>query len=309
MKKIFLICIIIPALAGAYVYYLFSSEMTGKIMRWMSGHDVSVDLSGQRPSEDAETIERGRAVYEKYCPICHGEKGDGRNRMAVNVKTKPRDFTGGIYKFRSTPTGSLPTDNDIYLTISRGLRGTAMLPWFGLSTSDKWAVTYYIKTLSERFTDEEPDAPVSIPQLPDTWKDAVNRGLILYGKAKCRDCHGRTGDGDGPKADELKDDRGLPIRPRSFLRESFKRGPSIEDVYLSITTGLDGTPMASYDDAMTNEERLATAAYVHSIAGRRPRKQGGMLEMVPMTPDERAGMMIYYPSIPVGMMRYGMMRE
>src|SRR5215469_5262601 len=67
----------------------------------------------------------GQKIYLENCAACHGERGDGKGSEAQKLKTKPRDFTGGIYKFRSTPSGSLPLDDDIMKTISTGVRGTS----------------------------------------------------------------------------------------------------------------------------------------------------------------------------------------
>jgi cytochrome c oxidase cbb3-type subunit 2 len=283
------------------------TESMQQMMQWMGGQEVFVDLSGPRPTEDKRTIEAGRRIYEKRCAVCHGEKGDGNGKRANDLYSKPRDFTNGIYKFRSTPTGSLPSDEDIYTTISRGIRGTAMLPWFGLNKEEKWAAVYYIKTFSERFEEEESDSPIVIPEGTDLGADSITRGKKLFEEAKCQECHGMKGRGDGPKSDELKDDWGHPIRPRSFTYESFKRGSKVRDIFLSVATGLNGTPMASYSDAMSDKHILEVAAYVNSIAWKRSSKQGGMMGMMSMTPDERAGMMIDHPGMSGGMMGDGMM--
>ncbi len=279
-----------------------------EMMQWMSGQEVAVDLLGPRPRENERTVKAGRRIYEDRCAVCHGEKGDSRGRRADEMRTRPRDFTIGAYKFRSTPSGSLPKDEDIFTTISRGLRGTAMLPWFGLSKEEKWAVAYYLKTFSERFMEEEPDPPVAIPRITVPRTELVERGRRVYEQAKCFECHGRQGRGDGSKANELKDDWGLPIRPRDFTSEPFKRGASLHDIYLTVATGLNGTPMASYGDGMAAEDILALAAFVKSLAGQRSRDRGGMMGMMSMTPDERAGMMIDHPGMSGGMMGPGMMR-
>lgn len=269
-----------------------------QMMQWMMGRDITVDLSGPRPPENEQTLRWGKRIYEERCAVCHGEKGDGKGRRAHELETKPRDFTIGVFKFRSTPSGSLPTDEDIYTTISRGLRGTAMLPWLGLSKDEKWAVTYYIKTFSERFEEEEPEPPIRIPAIPSSQSALIERGARLYKEAKCWECHGERGDGDGPKAKELRNDWGHPVRPRSFTSEPFKRGRRTEDIFLTIATGLDGTPMSSYGESMSEEDIIALASYINSIAWTGP---SGMMGMASMTPDERAGMMISHPAMP-GMM-------
>ena len=51
----------------------------------------------------------GKAVYERKCIGCHGEKGDGKGPAAELLLPKPRDFTKGLYKIRST-ANKTPTD-------------------------------------------------------------------------------------------------------------------------------------------------------------------------------------------------------
>ncbi len=313
MKRILLIGIMILTLTVGHGYAQMGGGMMGhgmmrrmrQMMQWMSGHEVAVDLSGPRPQENMRTVMAGRWIYEERCAVCHGEKGDGRGKRANELYTKPRDFTIGTYKFRSTPSGSLPTEEDIYTTISRGRRGTAMLPWFGLSKEEKWAVTYYLKTFTERFAEEEPEPPIAIPRITVPSAELVDRGQRIYEKAKCWECHGKQGRGDGPKANELKDDWGRSIRPRDFTYEPFKRGANMRDIFLTVSTGLNGTPMASYGDGIPAEDILALASYVKSLAEQHLRYRGGMMGMMSMTPDERTGMMIDHPGMTGGMMGRG----
>ncbi len=316
MKKIVLISVILITLTAGYGFAMMGGGMMGRGMmggmwqmkKWFAGNEVSVDLSGLRPQENVWTLTQGRRIYERRCAVCHGEKGDGRGIQAYKLNTKPRDFTTGVYKFRSTPSGSLPKDEDIYTTISRGIRGTAMLPWFNLSKEDKWAVTYYIKTFSERFEEEETDTPVVIPSITASNSGLIELGQKIYEQAKCSKCHGRQGLGDGPKADELKDDWGYTIRPRDFTSESFKRGTEIQDIFLTVTTGLDGTPMASYGDTIPDKDMLSLSSYVKSLKGQHPRYLGGMMGMMSMTHDERIGMMTYHHTgMHGGMMGHRMM--
>ncbi len=316
MKRIILIGGVILALAAVYGYTQMGQRMMGgghmmgngmmggmqQMMQWMRGQEIEVNLSGPRPPENARTITEGHRIYERRCAVCHGENGDGRGKRANELHTKPRDFTIGVYKFRSTLSGSLPTDEDIYISVSRGIRGTGMLPWFGLSKKEKWAVTYYIKTFSERFEEEESDIPVAVPRVTVFPAELINRGQTVFEQVKCWECHGKNGRGDGPKANELRDDWGYPVRPRNFTSEKFKRGASIEDIFLTVTTGLDGTPMASHGDTMSAKDILAVATYVKSLTSERPSHRGGMMGMMGMTPDERAGMMIDHPGMPGGMM-------
>jgi cytochrome c oxidase cbb3-type subunit 2 len=304
MKRIVLINITILTLMVAYGYAQVGGSMIGKMeqmMQWMMGSEIVVDLSGPRPQENVKTLEAGRLIYERHCAVCHGDKGDGKGKRAVDLHTKPRDFTIGVYKLRSTPSGSLPTDEDIYTTISRGLRGTAMFPWFGLSKKEKWMVTYYIKTFTERFVEEDPDSPITIPKITIPNTELLKRGQRLYEQTKCVDCHGKKGQGDGPKANELKDNWGYSIKMRDFTTETFKRGASVQDIFLTIATGLDGTPMASNSDSISAEDILALATYMKSLNRQHLRRRGGMMGRMSMNPDERAGMKIDHPAFQFGL--------
>src|SRR5262245_29079314 len=105
---------------------------------------------------------RGREVYERRCVGCHGPKGDGNGPVAAFLDPRPRDFRLGAFKFRTTPSGSLPTDGDLFRTLTRGVRYTAMPTWHELPEKDRLAVISYVKTFSPRWKDEKPDAPIPI---------------------------------------------------------------------------------------------------------------------------------------------------
>ncbi len=255
-----------------------------QINSWLRGETLRVDLDSPRPPENEATIRAGRMLYGMRCAVCHGLKGDGKGEKAADLQVKPRDFTYGTYKFRSTPNVFPPTDEDIFKTISRGLHGTSMLPWTQLTSGQKWLVTFYIKTFSDVFEEEELEI-VKAPELVRTAGEYIERGKGVYEKAKCADCHGREGDGNGEKADKLKDDRGRPIRPRNFREQILKRGLNVEDIYLTIATGLYGTPMESYSDKLKEDEIMALAYYIQSLA---PERRSGRIESI--NPDVQIGM-------------------
>ena len=217
------------------------------------------------PQTEAQ-VERGKLAYERRCAGCHGVKGDGNGPVATFLDPRPRNFTLGSFKFRTTPSGSLPTDGDLYRTLTRGVRWTAMPTWHEAPDKERIAVIAYIKTFSARWQDEQPDAPVAIGQPPKASPELLARGKALYARAKCFQCHGEGGQGDGPSAGELRDDLKAPIRPTDFTRGQFKGGGDVRDIYRAMTTGLDGTPMPSFADSMTDDERWAISYYVLSFA-------------------------------------------
>jgi mono/diheme cytochrome c family protein len=235
----------------------------------------------------------GQRVYLESCAACHGQTGDGKGPEADRLKTKPRDLTGGIYKFRSTPSGSLPLDEDIFRTISRGVRATSMLGQLHLSEKERWAVTEYIQKFSPRFKSEKIPEPISIPAQPAADAGLIDLGKRMYADAGCAQCHGPEGKGDGPSAKELKDDWGESISATDLTLKPFKSGPNPEDLYRTISTGLNGTPMPSYANVLTPEERWSLVSYILSIATReRPRQMMGLVgeEVQGMRIDMRAAM-------------------
>jgi mono/diheme cytochrome c family protein len=238
-------------------------------------------------------LQTGERVYLENCAACHGQRGDGKGPEAERLKTKPRDFTGGIYKFRSTPSGSLPLDEDIFRTISRGVRSTSMLGQLHLSEKERWAVTEYLKTFSQRFRGDKTPEPISIPSSPERNAELVALGKRMYTDAGCNACHGSEGKGDGTSGKELKDDWGQLILPTDLTLKPFKSGPNPEDLYRTISTGLNGTPMPSYADVLSPKERWALVHYILSIATReRPRGMMGLVgeEVQGMRIDMRAAM-------------------
>ena len=276
---------------------------------WLNGETLPIDLATPKPLENDNSIKAGNFIFETRCAVCHGLKGDGKGEEAYRLQIKPRDFTYGVYKFRSTPSGDLPTDEDLFKTISRGLHGTAMLPWFGLTTAQKWYVVYYIKTFSDAFEDDEKPEIVKIPKPGKSPVDYIKLGKVVYQKAKCWECHGKEGYGDGESAEKLKDDWLQPISPTNFRQQILKRGLKIEDIYLTIATGLSGTPMPSFYDSLSQDEILALAYYIKSIAPQRPsdymrsmssqRPNEMSMMMQSVSQDENLGMMIDHVMMPM----------
>jgi cytochrome c oxidase cbb3-type subunit 2 len=217
-----------------------------------------------RPRESEPLRARGERVYQQRCAACHGKRGDGRGWAARALPIVPRDFTAGVYKLRSTPTGSIPTDEDLFTTISRGMHGTPMMAWRGLPEDERWALVARLKAFSPRFAHEEPGAVVDVPAEPTEDDALVGEGARLWTRLRCATCHG-AGDGKGPSVALLQKDPGRHVRVRDLGRGEFLRGTSARDVYLTLRTGMDGTPMGSYADGLTSRETWALAAYVRSL--------------------------------------------
>lgn len=193
----------------------------------------------------------GKQLYRRYCIGCHGPKGDGYGENAAWIDPRPRDFTAAVFKCRSTPTGTLPTDHDLFDAITRGFVTTYMPSWGPLTDQSRADLLAYIKTFSPRWKNEQSGTPITIPPEPTVTAESILHGRELFQKMECWKCHGPQGYGDGPSAATLTDSKNNPLRPYDFSNGSrFKCGTSNQDLYRIFMTGLDGTPMPSYAEVI-----------------------------------------------------------
>ena len=217
-------------------------------------------LGGDRRFEQAGAAEpsgaaqpapvRARQLYEANCAVCHGVEGGGDGPAATMFITRPRDFRAGVFKFRSTPSGSLPTDDDLLRTITHGLRWTAMIARPDLSEAERRALVQYLKKFSSRFAEETPSKGIRLTPRPAKSGESIAVGERLYRDAGCDSCHGSRGRGDGPSAAEMRDDWGWPVKAGDLSWRPLKRGSALEQIYLTIATGLSGTPMPAFDESL-----------------------------------------------------------
>ncbi|MBI4314273.1 MAG: c-type cytochrome [Candidatus Omnitrophica bacterium] len=209
-------------------------------------------------------LDAGKEAYVANCARCHGDLGDGKGPDAQRMIPRPRDFTTGTYKFRTTASGTPPTDEDLFHTISYGLAGTRMLGWEGLNEETRHNLVAYIKGLSPKFTESAPQ-PVDIGKDPGKKADLA-RGKQLYADLGCAACHGALGRANGPSAAALVDDWNQPARPANFAHKwTLRAGGEPKEIVTRLATGVDGTPMPSYIDAVPVEDLWHLAYYLHSI--------------------------------------------
>jgi len=210
---------------------------------------------------------RGKALYVRYCIFCHGPNGDGRGESAPYLDPKPRDFTKALFKCRSTPSGTLPLDSDLYDTITRGIHASGMPSWKPLLRQERTDLVAYIKTFSSAFQEEKPGTPVAMPPEPANSADSIKRGADLFQSMNCWSCHGKDGRGHGPSTAALTDSQGNPITPFDFTSGTrFKCGETNQDMFRDLLTGLDGTPMPSFSAAMSAEQRWDVVHYIRTLS-------------------------------------------
>jgi mono/diheme cytochrome c family protein len=211
----------------------------------------------------------GKELYTRNCAQCHGDKGDGNGVAAPHLMPRPRDFTSGKFKIRTTPSGKLPTDGDLHHIIRVGMPYTSMPAWPHLTEAEIDDLVAYVKSFSPDFGKPDNQAqPVDLPNPPALTAESVERGKASYAELGCARCHGDLGRTDGGTAPTLKDDWGHPIRPADLSRPwTFRGGASREDIFRTITTGLNGTPMPAFGEALTVEQRWDLTDFIHSLGG------------------------------------------
>jgi cytochrome c oxidase cbb3-type subunit 2 len=202
----------------------------------------------------AQDLERGRAVYNKWCAGCHGDDGKGTGEAAAFMLPRPRDFTRGDYQIRTTASGELPTDADIRRMVDGGMPGTSMPGWASrLSEDERNDVVAYLKTFSRFFEGASPEA-VDFGRPPRVTAEGLAEGERVFQELECFKCHGVGGRGDGQAAPTLTDDWDFPVWAADLTEPwAFNGGGTVEQIYRRFRTGLNGTPMPSYSDVLDAE--------------------------------------------------------
>lgn len=229
------------------------------------------------PREGAE--ERAERIYGWNCMPCHGAEGRGDGPVATRLGLRPRDFTRGAFKLKTSVPGEMPFDDDLARTIQCGFPQGAMPAFHDFNAEELWALVDHVKSLCRRGIDPfaaypartRIEAPAGLgPGDPDRG------GRLFRDQVRCSQCHGERGRGDGPSAPTLVDADGTPVRLVDFARggRAFKAGPRPEDIFRILTTGIEGTAMPSFQ-SLPIRDRWDLAAYVASLV--RPVEAGEAL--------------------------------
>jgi len=241
---------------------------------------LELSSAAQNGSSLSERQRAGKAVYEQHCAACHGLRGEGNGPAAVWLYPKPRNFTSGLFKIKSTPAGSLPSDEDLFETLTRGMPGSSMPSFTYLSEQQRRDAVQYVKQLTiytnssgqpiNFFTEAQAEGKLApsivVPPEPPVTVQALAEGQTWYNKLNCFTCHGLNGEGTGPSAPLLKDYWGFSLPPRDFNTGAFRGGSAGRDLYLRTLTGLAGTPMPVFGEKMmTPEQRWSLVHYVQSL--------------------------------------------
>lgn len=228
---------------------------------------VTIQLAGEESIPDVKSTPpnrdyyfQGKHVYEKSCMPCHGKRGKGDGELVTqDWEVFPRDLTKAEFKYRSTPYGKLPTNADLKRTVLHGIAGSAMPTFHEMSQKDLASVIEYIKFFSRDWKRAENHGiALKIPANPNKSVNPEEQILLLKQgnqlfQQLCAPCHGIQGKGNGPVANSLEDSEGNPLPP-SNLRAPLGCGNREEDILRTILTGMTGTPMPSFADALSPKE-------------------------------------------------------
>ncbi len=103
----------------------------------MSGTALS---GGKSKGPSPEQLEKGKALFTANCVPCHGEKGDGSGPAAAALNPKPRNFAKDPFKQGTKP-------DEVFKSISTGVKDTPMVGFAHLSEEDRWALTHWVLTM------------------------------------------------------------------------------------------------------------------------------------------------------------------
>lgn len=290
------VAFVITMVAGSTGVYIFAEENSGLPAGFKKG-----ELA---PLPSAEMVEAGKRVYFTKCVWCHGVDGAGDGPGADRLWPRPRNFNQGTFKIRHTASGELPLfdakkpvkgQNDLYDTVTHGLPGSAMPSWEGILTDEQrlqvlsFVTTQLVK--DRKFDDKETETQtvVNWDEILKTevkyGPESIEKGKQLVVDKKCIECHGTDGRGDG-NAFNLKDDWGFSIQPADWhkcwnFRGSRQDAYNVKNIFRTFSTGVNGTPMPSFADNTTVEERWHIANFVNSLCERDAK--GTPLEIDPLT--------------------------
>jgi cytochrome c oxidase cbb3-type subunit 2 len=232
----------------------------------------------------------GQTVYEQKCLLCHGDKGDGKGPGAEHLMPRPRDFTKGLYKIRTT-SNKTPFDQDLHRVITDGMPGTSMPPWAVLPEKDRANLVAYLKTFAPDVFKEAPKK-LELPKEVKSSAESIKRGKEMFEAIECHKCHGTDGRADGPSRAELKDEWGNPIAPANLTKRwTFRGGSSRADIATRLANGVLGTPMPAFLDAVEKPEDIwHLTNFILSLGPERPTYAtlitvGAVSEAIPDDPN------------------------
>jgi mono/diheme cytochrome c family protein len=213
----------------------------------------------------------GRALYQKNCSVCHGDRGQGAVWAAGNMSRPPRDFSTAAARKELTRAGMIAV-------ATHGKAGTAMAGFATqLKAGEIETVVDYIRSAfmqvdtanisgtsahGGREKDAAPAAAMAIKvdmslPYPDSLSGNRARGEKFY-LANCATCHGAKGDGQGPRAYFIRP------KPRNFIEAASRQMFNRPALFAGTAKGKLGSEMPAWDKVLSAQEIADVAEYVYT---------------------------------------------
>lgn len=227
----------------------------------------------------------GNAIYREHCAVCHGDKGSGAQWTRLSLNPPPRDFTA--------PAAREELSRERMVTsVTYGRPGTAMMSFKKRLSPDQIdTVVDYIRADFMKLDGDanaaaamasEPAgavpaghphghgnaAPVAAPTpvaepvdmdapMPFGLRPDVAAGQAFF-MSNCFNCHGRKGDGKGPRS------KFISPPPRDFLTEDARKRYNRPTLFRAIALGKPGTVMPAWSKVMDEQQIANVAEFVYS---------------------------------------------
>ncbi len=285
------------------ITYLY--DYVGQVPRmWDAEQSKTVTGLKNKLIKEREAM-NGKELYQFRCAVCHGDEGMGDGIAADKLYPRPRDFSLGMFKYKTSPGTLPPRDEDILETIRDGLKGTGMPGWSSLMSEEQMASLIPVikgfdtsATWAPEDADEEKfddDGRYKGPDFIKVTEVEPTEGLIPYTeesiakgkqafKKACAECHGDEGRGNIISGKQLADDWGYRIWPRDQSAPwtwratnvetpvETARDETIKSIYSRLSIGIIGTPMPAHravdegnKDPVSLEDRWHIANFVYSL--------------------------------------------
>lgn len=228
---------------------------------WQPDQKLYADMTWPPGADLPKNTSLGKRIFIRHCAVCHGPDGRGNGPAAPSMIPRPRDFTLGMFTYKSTLEDQPPTDNDLVQIINNGLQASAMPYWRDILTENETrAVVNYIKNLSGIFKGPAP-IPIPIPPRAPSDTGSIKPGKNLYESEGCSECHGD----DLRGGITLEDSKGHILRSRDLTAPwTFRVGSNAKQIWLRITTGLSPGAMSSFADDISPANRWDVVNYILS---------------------------------------------
>ena len=212
-------------------------------------------------------MDLGRGVYGHFCQTCHGDRGQGIISADLGG-TAPHDLTAPQVQARLTR-------ERILATVMQGQHGSTIPAGFAAKLSQEnigAVVDYMHKVLLPDLAESGKGKPSALPQtnaaspaattqadmsqpMPKGLVGDINRGGKFF-MANCATCHGKLGNGEGPRA------YFLTPKPRNFHDDYSHTSLNRPALFTIITNGKIGTVMPAWGKVLNDQEIANVGEFV-----------------------------------------------